>query len=89
MVFGHRNFRLMFWILKLIYFPTITNEETYVAGGRVQQNRVLAGFRKSAPGQLQVIDFGSDKKNCDVIIFVNSWEFVQPSQYSKAKVANM
>ena len=33
MVFGHRNFWLLFRILKLIYFPTITNEETYVAGG--------------------------------------------------------
>ena len=26
-------FWLLFRILKLIYFPTITNEETYVAGG--------------------------------------------------------
>ena len=49
MFFGHRNFWLLFRILKLIYFPTIINEETYVAGG-VQRNRVLAGFRKSAPG---------------------------------------
>ena len=55
MVFGHRNFWLLFRILKLIYFPTITNKETYVAGGGggVQQNRVLAGFRKSAPGLIQ------------------------------------
>ena len=36
MVFGHRNFWLMFRIIKLIYFPTITNEETYVAGGGMQ-----------------------------------------------------
>ena len=41
----------MFQMLKLIYFTTITNEETYVAeGGGVQRNRVLAGFRKSTPG---------------------------------------
>ena len=51
MVFGHRNFLLLFRILKLIYFPTLTNEETYVPrGGGEQRNRVLAGFRKSAPG---------------------------------------
>ena len=56
MVFGLRNFLLLFRILKLIYFHTITNEETYVAGwggrggGGMQRNRVLAGFRKSAPG---------------------------------------
>ena len=41
MVFGHRIFWLLFRIVKLIYFPTITNEETYVAAG-VQLNRVLA-----------------------------------------------
>ena len=32
MIFGHRNFWLLFRILKLIYFPTTTNKETYVAG---------------------------------------------------------
>ena len=44
MFFGHRNCWLLFRILKLIYFPTITNEETYVAGGGggMQQNRVFS-----------------------------------------------
>ena len=51
MVFGYRNFWLLFRILKLRYFPTITNEETYVAGGGGCSEIVfLAGFRKSAPG---------------------------------------
>ena len=55
MVFRHRNFLLLFRILGLIYSPTITNEETYVAGGGgVQCNRVLPGFRKSAPGLLEM-----------------------------------
>ena len=49
MVFGHRNFWLLFRILKLIYFPTITNEETYVARGG-SEIVFLVGFRKSAPG---------------------------------------
>ena len=59
MVFGHRNFWLLFRVLKLIYFPTITNEETYVAGGGggVQRNRVLAGFCKSAPGLYLVFKY--------------------------------
>ena len=53
MVFGHRNFCLLFRILKVIYFPTITNKETYVAGGGGCSEIVfLAGFRKSAPGLL-------------------------------------
>ena len=38
MFFGYRNVDI---------FPTITNKETYVAGGGVQQNRVLPGFRRS------------------------------------------
>ena len=54
MFFGHRNFWLLFGILKLIYFPIITNEETtYVAGGGgggCSEIVFLAGFRKSAPG---------------------------------------
>ena len=49
MVFGHRNFWLLFRILELIYFPTITNEESYVAGGG-SEIIFLVGFRKSAPG---------------------------------------
>ena len=48
MVFGHRNFWLLFRILKLIYFPTITNEETYVAGG-VQRNRVFSRLSQISP----------------------------------------
>ena len=60
MVFGHRNFWLMFRIIKLIYFPTITNEETYVAGGGAGGGEgseivFLAGFRKSAPGLYVVL----------------------------------
>ena len=52
MVFGHRNFRSIFRILKLIYFPTIKNEETYVAGGGGGCSEIVfsTGFRKSAPG---------------------------------------
>ena len=41
----------MFRVLKLIYFPTITKEETYVAGWRGEgcsEIVFLAGFRKSA-----------------------------------------
>ena len=57
MVFGHMNFWLMFRILKLIYFPPITNEETYVAVG-VQRNRVLAGFHNSAPGLMVPLNEG-------------------------------
>ena len=55
MVFGHRNFWLLFRILKLIYFSTITNEETYVAGGGggCSESVFLAGFRKSAPGLIE------------------------------------
>ena len=51
MVFAHRNFWLVFRVLKLIYFPTIKNEETYVAGGGGCNKIVfLAGFCKSATG---------------------------------------
>ena len=52
MVFGHRNFWLLFRILKFIYFPTVANEETYVAGGGGECSEIvfLVGFRKSAPG---------------------------------------
>ena len=51
MVFGHQNFWLLFRILKLIYFPTITNEETYVAGGGgvVQRNRVFSRLSQISP----------------------------------------
>ena len=53
MVFGHRNFWLLFRILELIYFPTITNEETYVAGGGggggVQRNRVFSRLSQISP----------------------------------------
>ena len=38
--------------IKVDIFSYNKNEETYVAGG-VQWNRVLAGFRKSAPGLKQ------------------------------------
>ena len=53
MFFGHRIFLLLFRILKLIYFPTIRDEETYVAGGGgvgCSEIVFLAGFRKSASG---------------------------------------
>ena len=49
MVFGHRNFWLLFRVLKLIYFPTVTNEETYVAGGGVQRNRIFSRLSQISP----------------------------------------
>ena len=54
MVFGHRNFWLLFRILKLIYFPTITNEETYVAGGG-QRNRVFSRLSQISPRPRDII----------------------------------
>ena len=55
MVFGHRNFWLLFRILRLIYFPTITNEETYVAGG-VQRNRVFSRLSQISPRPIRIVD---------------------------------
>ena len=53
MVFGHRNFWLLFRILELIYFPTITNEESYVAGGGgggwVQRNHIFSRLSQISP----------------------------------------
>ena len=46
MVFGHRKFWLLFQILKLIYFPTITNEETYVAGGGGRMDAAKSCFSR-------------------------------------------
>ena len=62
MVFGHRNFWLLFGILKLIYFPTITNEETtYVAGGGggvgVQRNRVFSRLSQISPRPKSRLDY--------------------------------
>ena len=39
------------WILKLIYFSTITNEETYIAGGGggVQRNCVFSRLSQISP----------------------------------------
>ena len=70
MFFGHRNFWLLFRILKLIYFPTIRNEATYVAGGGGCSEIVfLAGFRKSAPGLIQhvIIVFSLVLVQCTVL----------------------
>ena len=51
----------MIRILKLIYFPTITTEETYSQGGGgvgvCSEIVFLAGFRKSAPGLCAMLCF--------------------------------
>ena len=61
MVFGHRNIWLLFRILKLIYFPTITSEETYVAGG-VQQNRVFSRLSQISPRPMvDLVSHNSEK----------------------------